>query len=378
MREILFVAGEVSGDLHGAGVARDLVARGAPYKLVGVGGDQMRAAGVELIEHVGELAVMGFVEVLGALPRHWSLLNALKARFRSGNVAAVVVIDYADFNMFVASAAKAAGVPVLFYITPQVWAWREGRMDTLARTVTKAAVIFPFEETMLRKRGVDATFVGHPLMDKLASLPDRATARKTLAIDPSARVLALFPGSRSQEVESLLDDFVATARELQRRDPKLHVIVSAAPHVTIDPKRCPFPTVRSASFTIFRAADAALCKSGTSTLEAAVAGCPLVMAYRTNPLNYALAKMFVSIPNIALVNIVAEKRVAPEFIQDQVKPRAMADALEPLLDSTSAQRRTMVDGLDAVRASLGKPGAAGRVAEMVLSIAAPEKASHGR
>jgi lipid-A-disaccharide synthase len=290
----------------------------------------------------------------------------------------VVVIDYADFNMFVASAAKAAGVPVLFYITPQVWAWREGRMDTLARTVTKAAVIFPFEETMLRKRGVDAVFVGHPLMDKLASLPDRATARKTLGIDPSARLLALFPGSRSQEVASLLDDFVATARELQRRNPKLQVVVSAAPHVTIDPKRCPYPTVRSASFTIFRAADAALCKSGTSTLEAAVAGCPLVMAYRTNPLNYALAKMFVSIPNIALVNIVAEKRVAPEFIQDQVKPRAMADALEPLLDANSPQRRTMIGGLDAVRASLGKPGAAGRVADLVLSIVAPERAGHGR
>jgi lipid-A-disaccharide synthase len=378
VREILFVAGEVSGDLHGAGVARALVARGAPYKLVGVGGDQMRAEGVELIEHVGELAVMGFVEVLGALPKHWSLLNALKSRFRSGNVAAVVVIDYADFNMFVASAAKAAGVPVLFYITPQVWAWREGRMDTLARTVTKAAVIFPFEETMLRQRGVDATFVGHPLMDKLASLPDRATARETLGIDPSARLLALFPGSRSQEVESLLDDFVATARELQRRDPKLQIVVSAAPHVTIDPKRCPFPTVRSASFAIFRAADAALCKSGTSTLEAAVAGCPLVMAYRTNPLNYALAKMFVSIPNIALVNIVAEKRVAPEFIQDQVKPRVMADALEPLLDANSPQRQTMVAGLDAVRASLGKPGAAERVAEMVLSIVAPEKTPRGR
>jgi lipid-A-disaccharide synthase len=378
VREILFVAGEVSGDLHGAGVARALVERNAPYTLVGVGGDQMRAAGVELIEHVGELAVMGFVEVLGALPKHWSLLNALKARFRSGNVAAVVVIDYADFNMFVASAAKAAGVPALFYITPQVWAWREGRIDTLARTVTKAAVIFPFEETMLRQRGVDATFVGHPLMDKLASLPDRATARNSLGIDASARVLALFPGSRSQEVESLLDDFVATARELQRRDPSLQVIVSAAPHVTIDPKRCPFPTVRSASFAIFRAADAALCKSGTSTLEAAVAGCPLVMAYRTNPLNYALAKMFVSIPNIALVNIVAEKRVAPEFIQDQVKPRMMADALAPLLDANSPQRAAMIAGLDAVRNSLGKPGAAGRVAEMVLSIAAPEKASRAR
>jgi len=278
VREILFVAGEVSGDLHAAGVARELGVRRAPYRLVGIGGDEMRDAGVELVEHVEQLAVMGFVEVLEHIPRHWRLLRELKARIRSGNVALVVLVDYPTFNMKVAEAATDAGVPVLYYITPQVWAWGADRLARLARTVTKAAPILPFEEALLRRHGIDATFVGHPLLDRLHVLPDRAAARATLGIAPDARVLALFPGSRDQEIARHLDAFVAVARELQRRDPSLEVVVSAAPHVTLDPGRCPFRIVKSASFTVLRAADAAMCKSGTTTLEAAVAGCPLVVA----------------------------------------------------------------------------------------------------
>ncbi|HEY9228529.1 MAG TPA: lipid-A-disaccharide synthase [Gemmatimonadaceae bacterium] len=374
MREILFVAGEASGDLHAAGVAREIVASGLPFVLTGIGGDQMRAAGVKLIEHTERLAVMGFVEVLEYLPKHWALLRALKQRLASGNVAAVVLIDYPDFNMFVASAAKEAGVPVLYYITPQVWAWRAGRLKTLARTVTKAAVILPFEERLLREHGIDATFVGHPLLDRAESLPDRAAARAALGIAPDARVLALFPGSRKQEVESHLDDFAAVARDLQQRIPGLEVVAAVAPHVTLDPARCPFRMVRSQSFTVLRAADAAFCKSGTTTLEAAVAGCPLVVAYRMKAFNYAVAKWLVRISNISLVNLIAEKRLVPEFVQDELQPAVVAATLAPLLDAKSAERRAMVDGLAAVRAALGSPGAATRVATMLASLVQGEEA----
>jgi lipid-A-disaccharide synthase len=369
VREILFVAGEVSGDSHAAAVARELEARGAPYALTGIGGEEMRAAGVQLVEHVEKLAVMGFIEVIQHVPKHWALLRELKQRIDSGRAALVVLIDYPTFNMKVAEAATEAGVPVLYYITPQVWAWGADRLSRLARTVTKAAPILPFEEALLSKHKIDATFVGHPLMDRVATLPTRAEARATLRLPADAKVLALFPGSRAQEIERHLEAFVGAAQELQRRNPELRVIVSVAPHVTLDATRCPFPMVTNASFTVLRAADAALCKSGTTTLEAAVAGCPLVVAYRTSALTYAAAKYLVKIPNIGLVNVVAGRRVAPEFVQDALQPKAVADALEPLLDPASPVRIAMIDGLARVRASLGEPGAAGRVADMVIALA---------
>jgi lipid-A-disaccharide synthase len=371
VRDILFVAGEASGDLHAAGVASELCARNAPYHLVGVGGDAMREAGVQLIEHVEQLAVMGFVEVLRHVPKHWALLRTLRKRIRGGNTALLVLIDYPGFNMKLAAEAAAAGVPVLYYITPQVWAWGAGRLSALAETVTRAAVILPFEEKLLRDHGVATTFVGHPLLDRTDRLPTRADARKQLGVPNDATVLALFPGSRAQEIARHLDSFVMTARELERRHPGLRVVVSAAPHVKLDESACPYPVVRSASFTVLRAADAAMCKSGTTTLEAAVAGCPLVVAYRTNAVTYAAARRLVKIPHIGLVNVVAGHQVAPEFVQGALLPNAVADALDPLLDGKSVERARMVDELARVRDSLGTPGAARRVTTIALELAAP-------
>jgi lipid-A-disaccharide synthase len=369
VRDILFVAGEASGDLHAAGVAAELRARGAPYRLIGIGGDAMRAAGVELIEHVEQLAVMGFVEVLRHVPKHWALLRALRRRIRSGNTALLVLIDYPGFNMKLAAEAKSAGVPVLYYITPQVWAWGAGRLSALATTVTRAAVILPFEEKLLREHGVATTFVGHPLLDRVERLPTRTEARAQLGVPNDAVMLALFPGSRAQEIARHLDAFVLTARELERRRPGLRVVVSAAPHVKLDESACPYPIVRSASFTVLRAADAAMCKSGTTTLEAAVAGCPLVVAYRTNALTYAAARRLVKIPHIGLVNVVAGHQVAPEFVQDALQPNAVADALEPLLSTNSSARTEMIAELARVRESLGTAGAADRVATIALDMA---------
>jgi lipid-A-disaccharide synthase len=368
VREILMIAGEPSGDANAAAVARALRQSAGEYRLVGVGGDHMQAAGVTLIKHIRKLAVMGFVGVLKQIPRHWGLLHDLEDRLRTGNVALVICVDYGGFNLHVASAAKAAKVPVLYFITPQVWASRPGRMRTIAENVTKAAVIFQFEEELLRKNGVDATFVGHPMIDRAADMPTREQARSQLRLSADRPVLALFPGSRHAEVDRHLGDFVATAKRLQRDNPRLEVIVSGAPNVRIDATSCPFPVVTASSWTLFRAADAALCKSGTTTLEAAVAGCPLIVAYRAGAVDYAIASRIATVTDIGMVNIIARRRIVPEFLQEDVRPELMAPPLGELLDLTSERRRTMLADLKVVRESLGTGGAAGRVASMALEM----------
>ena len=329
----------------------------------------MERAGVELIERSDRLAVMGFVEVLRHVPRHYALLRSLRRRLQSGGVAAIMLVDYPGFNMKLAKAAHDAGVPVLYYITPQVWAWGAGRLPAIARTVTRAAVILPFEEALLRDHGVDATFVGHPLLDRARELPPRDEARRALGLRLDAPVLALFPGSRAQEIARHLDLFVAVGTEMKRRRPDLQVIVSGAPSIELDAARCPFPIARGASFPVLRAADAAMCKSGTTTLEAAVAGCPLVVAYRTSRWTYAIARRVVRIPHIGLVNVVAGREVAKEFVQGALQPPSVADALIPLLDQASPERMRALAGLADVRSRLGTPGAAARVAQMAADLA---------
>jgi lipid-A-disaccharide synthase len=366
--EILFVAGEASGDLHAAGVAEELARLRPTLKLTGIGGPMMAAAGVELISNYDEMAVMGFAEVVRHLPRHFELLNEVRSRLKNGRVSLLVLVDYPGFNMKAARAAAAAGVPVLYYVTPQVWAWGAGRLPELAKVVTRAAVILPFEEKLLRGYGVNATFVGHPLLDRAGTLPSQSAARAALGLSPDRPVLALFPGSRQQEIDRHLEDFVETARLIEGRVSDVQVVVSVATTVKLDPSRCPYQRVESASFTVLRAADAALCKSGTTTLEAAIADCPLVVAYRTGLISYLLARLMVKIPHIGLVNVVAGRELAKEFVQDDLRPHDVAGALLPLLDRGSEERRQVLAGLAEVRGRLGAPGAARRVAEMASEL----------
>src|SRR5438132_3247410 len=339
MRKVLFVAGEASGDLHAAGVASALSLIRLAVELIAVGGLWVAEQGVRLIHRDHQLGVMGFLEVLRHVPRHFQLLRTIRQMLDRGELALVVLIDYPGFNMKVAAAAKDAGVPVLYYVTPQVWAWGAGRIPKLAQLVTKAAVILPFEEPLLRGHGIDATFVGHPLLDRTVNMPTCQEAREALGLAQNVPVLALFPGSRQQEIDRDINAFVATTRDLQSKIPHLQGIVSVAPTVALDSDRCPFRRVHSASLSGLRAADAALCKSGTTTLEAAIADCPLVVAYRTGFISYLLARAMVRIPHIGLVNVVAGREVAKEFVQDDLRPDKVAPALVPLLEPGNAERQ---------------------------------------
>ncbi len=368
MPEVVFIAGEASGDLHAAGVAEELKKIRPDLELTGFGGPLMEKAGVRLFDKY-DTGVMGFVEILSHIPRHYFLLQSIRERFERNKVALVIVIDYPGFNMKAAAAAREAGIAVLYYVTPQVWAWGENRLPTLAKIITKAAVILPFEENLLRGHGIDATFVGHPLLDRAKVLPSKRDARQTLGLSAEHPVLALFPGSRHQEIERHIDDFVASARATEKFVPGLQVVVSVAPTITLDPARCPYRLVNSASFTVLRAADAALCKSGTTTLEAAISDTPLVVAYRTSEISYFLARLMVKIPHIGLVNVVAGREVAREFVQDDLDPAKVSVELKRLLDFADPERQRVLDGLAEVRGKLGTPGAARRVAEMAANLA---------
>lgn len=365
-REVLILAGEASGDLHGAALVEAWNPRPPGLTFAGLGGERMAAAGVELLAPME--GVVGFVEVLKHIPSHLRLLRRIGERVASGRVRLVVLVDYPGFNMRVAKIARDAGIPVLYYITPQVWAWRAGRLRTMARLITRAAVILPFEEAMLREAGIDATFVGHPLLDRAATMPSKEEARRRLGVG-AGPLLALFPGSRREELARHLDDFLRIARDLERRRPGLQVVVSGAPTVRL-PADVPYRVVPSASLDVLRAADVALCKSGTTTLEAAVTGCPCAIVYRTSTVSYFIARRLVKIADIGLLNIVAGRRVVPEFVQHQFVPDAVADALDPLFDLDAPARREMVAALAGVRAKLGVPGAAARVAGMAAAMIA--------
>lgn len=366
--EVLILAGEASGDMHAAPMAAALLAARPDLHLTGAGGPRLRALGQEQFERAEHIAVVGLVEVVKHLPVVRRLMQALRARMDTGRVKLVVLVDYPGFNLRLAKEAKRRGIPVLYFITPQVWAWHTSRLAGMRATITKAAVILPFEERILREAGIDARFVGSPLIEQAATLPTQAEACAQLGLDATRPVLALFPGSRGGEIARHLRDFVATAHAVVRQWPSVQVIVSGASTVQLDANTCPFPIVRERSWTVLRAATAAMCKSGTTTLEAAVAGTPLVVCYRTSPITYAIAKRLVTLPDIGLVNVVAGRRVAPEFIQHELSAERVAPALLPLLDEASPERAAMIEGLAAVRATLGEPGAAQRVAEMALEL----------
>jgi lipid-A-disaccharide synthase len=348
--------------MHGARLARALRRRIPGVRLIGLGGPHMAAEGVELLAGVDDLAVMGFVEVLGRLPFFFRLRRRVFEALARERVDLVVPVDYPGFNLRLARHARERGIRVLYYIAPQVWAWHASRARALATDADLVAVILPFEQEFLAGAGANARFVGHPLLDAAPPPGDRAAWCAREGLEPDRPVLALFPGSRSQEVERHLALLSATAREVVRLRPEVQPVVVASGSVA--PERyaaAAWPLVGSPQEAL-RYGTAAIVKSGTTTLEAALAGIPFLVVYRMNPLTYQLARRLVRVPHIALANLIAGERVVPEFVQHEATVESLTAAVMPLLDEGSERRRQVVAGLGRVRAALGEAGAAERVA----------------
>ena len=363
---IYISAGEPSGDAHAAAVVTALKRRLPAATVEAFGGPDLEAAGAVVLDRMERFSVVGFVEALWKLPAHVRLLGRVRDAFRAKRYDLAILVDYPGYHLRAAAAAREAGVPVLYYIAPQMWAWGPGRVRRLA-AVRRLAVILPFEEKFFRDRGVAATFVGHPLQDRPPS-PSRGEARRTLGLDPGRPVLGLFPGSRAQEVKRLWPAFSQAALRILSARPEVQVVVAATGRARY-PGAGVIRIHRGDPLAVFAAADAGLCKSGTTTLEAALADVPMAIAYRLNPVSFAIAIRVLQVPHVGLVNLIAEREVAPEFLQDAATPGALADAVLPLLDPASAAARRQREGLALVRERLGPPGAAERVAALAAELA---------
>lgn len=361
-------AGEPSGDAHAAAFVRALRDSVPDVVLEGVGGPHLAAAGVSLMRRIEGLTVLGFVEALAAVPAHWRLLRALERRFARGDIKLVVLVDYPGFHLRVAEAARRAGLPVLYYIAPKLWAWGEGRVKRLARDVSKVAAILPFEEEWFASRGVAATYVGNPLLDREPFL-ERTAAKRALGLDPARPVLGVFPGSRGQETKRLWPAFRDAAISVMRARPGLQVVVAATAAGSYEGAG-ELRVIRGRPRECFAASDTALCKSGTTTLEAAIAGSPMVVAYRLSALSHAIARRVARVQWISLVNLVAGRAVVPELIQGQAVAEQLAAALTPLLDPDSSEVAAQLAGLAEVRRRMGGPGAAERVAAIAREMLA--------
>jgi lipid-A-disaccharide synthase len=369
--------GEPSGDLYAGALVHALRARVRDLEVFGLGGERLAAAGARLVAEFRGLSVTGLVEALRVLPRSWRTYRRLVAEARSQRPDVLVVVDYPDFNFRLMGAVKTLGIPVVYYISPQLWAWRPGRITTMKDLVDRVLVIFPFERGLYEQEGMDVRFVGHPLLELAAPSADRSALAARFRLDPSRPVVALLPGSRPNELLRLGPVLQGAAARVAARVAGVQFVVARAPHLADalfegfrpDPStRLPMLLVEGQTDDVLAVSDVVLTASGTATVQTAIHGKPMVVLYKLAPLTYRLGKPLARVDMYAMVNLIAGRRIVRELIQEDCTEQAVADEAIRLLTDAVA-RDTMTADLGRVVAALGGPGASRRAADAVIDVA---------
>ena len=373
-KKIMMVAGEVSGDLHGALLMEAILHIDPKVQFFGIGGEHLGRMGMKLLYHSQSLSVVGITEIFFKIGSILKALRRLKQSLDRERPDLIILIDFPDFNLRLAKIAHRKGIPVLYYISPQVWAWRPKRVKLIAQWVKKMVVLFPFEVPFYEAAGVDVEWVGHPLLDIVKPTLSKEVAFQRFDLDPKRKTIALLPGSRMHEVKRLLPPLLASAQLLAKEIPDLQFIIPLAPGIdqrTLSPWMknifVPVKVVEGWAYEVMNLSELLITASGTATLEAAILGKPMVIVYKVSFFSYWIGRALIQVDHIGLVNLVAGKAIAPELIQKDVHPQRIAEeALRILRDPIL--RRRMTESMAEVRQNLGEPGAAQRAAGIVTSL----------
>lgn len=370
----MIVAGEASGDMYGAMLAREIRRLDRDIAFIGMGGPGMRAAGVETLIDANDMAVVGLVEVVANFRVIANAFTSLKRVIKTTPPSLLILIDYPDFNLRLAAVAKACGVKVLYYISPQVWAWRAGRVKKIARIVDHMAVLFPFEVPYYEKESVPVTFVGHPLLDMVRPTMGRAEAVSFFGLNPQKKTVGLFPGSRRSEIKSLFPVILESAKLLQGRFADVQFILPLASSLKqadiapeLEKSGLQVLVVQDRNYDVMQVCDAIVTVSGTVTMEIALIGVPMVIIYRVSPLTYAVGKRLIKVDHIGICNIVAGERVVKELIQHDAEPAKIAAEIGAIL-TDSEYAAAITRKLGTIEQKLGSGGCSRRLAELALKM----------
>jgi len=365
------IAGEASGDAHGAGVVKELKSRNPDIDIFGIGGDKMQQAGMTLLYHIRDMSFMGFVEVIKHLPLIRSVEKTLEQMLEFKKPDVVVLIDYPGFNLRFARRVKQRGIKVIYYISPQVWAWKKGRVKKMKACIDKMLVVFPFEVPIYEHERIPVEFVGHPLVEEMNTTMERNKFCAQFGLDERKQFIAIIPGSRKQEIDKLFSVMLRAAIKVAGNEKE--VLVAVAPNLSVDdykryiPQRTSVRLIQHATHEIMKHAEFAFVTSGTATLETACYETPMIVVYKTSSLTYWIARLVVNIRNIALVNIVAGKTVVPELIQGDVTVHNLVNEARKIL-SNPARIILVKEELRRVKEKLGQGGASSKVADAILSV----------